>query len=105
MDAKVRQSQYCQKETHDLHAKDSYLQVGDHVLAKNFSSGEPWLKGTVYCKTGPVLFTIELTDGRVVTPHWKILLLMLINPLLQLIIIMMHHLRGLIRTYLQILMN
>ena len=66
LDAKVRQSQ---KETHDYHAQDRYLQVGDHVLAKNFSSGEPWLKGTVYRKTGPVSFTIELTDGRIVTRH------------------------------------
>ena len=41
LDAKVRQSQCHQKETHDYHAQDRYLQVGDHVLAKNFSSGEP----------------------------------------------------------------
>ena len=69
LDAKVRQSQCHQKETHDYHAQDRYLQVGDHVLANNFSSGEPWLKGTVYRKTGPISFTIELTDGRIVTRH------------------------------------
>ena len=67
LDAKVHQSQCRQKDTHDFHAQDRYLQVGDHVLAKNFSSGEPWLKGTAHRKTGPVSFTVELADGRIVT--------------------------------------
>ena len=39
LDSKARQSQYRQKETHDFHAQDRDFQVGDHILAKNFSSG------------------------------------------------------------------
>ena len=39
------------------------------MLAKNFSLGEPWLKDTVYRKTGRVSFTIEVTDGRIMTRH------------------------------------
>ena len=69
LDDKVQQSQCCQKDTHDFQAQDCYLQVGDHVLAKNFSSGEPWLKGTVHHKTNPVSFTVRLTDGRIMTQH------------------------------------
>ena len=63
---KVHQSQCRQKQTHDFHAKECNLQVGDHVLAKNFSPGEPWLHGSIHSKTGPVSFTVELNDGRIV---------------------------------------
>ena len=69
LETKVHQSQCCQKQTHDFHAKECNLQVGDHVLAKNFSPGEPWLHGSIHSKTGPVSFTVELNDGRIVNQH------------------------------------
>ena len=43
--------------------------MGDHVLAKNFSPDEPWLHGSIHSKTGPVSFTVELNDGRIVNQH------------------------------------
>ena len=38
-------------------------------MAKNFSLGEQCLHGATHSKTGPVSFTIELTDGRIVNRH------------------------------------
>ena len=69
LDTKIRQSQCRQKKTHDYHAQDRNLQVGDPVLAKNFSVGEKWMPGCIVSKTGPVSFTVELKDGRVVKRH------------------------------------
>ena len=66
LDSRVHQNQCRQKDTHDFHAEDRDLQIRDNVLAKNFSSGEPWLHGKIHRKTGPVSFIAELTDGRVV---------------------------------------
>ena len=42
---------------------------GDSVLVKNFSSGDSWLPGVIYSKTGPASFTVDLTDGRRVRRH------------------------------------
>ena len=67
LDSRVRQNQCRQKDTHNFHAQDRDLH--NNVLAKNFSSGEPWLHGKIHRKTGPVSFNVELTDGRVVKRH------------------------------------
>ena len=69
LDARVCQNQYRQKEAHDFHAKDRYFQEGDDILTKNFSSGEPWLCGTIHKKVGPVSFIVELSDERMVNRH------------------------------------
>ena len=69
LDARVRQNQYRQKETHDYHAKDRDFREGDDVLTKNFSSGEPWLRGTIHKEVGPVSFIVKLSDGRMVNRH------------------------------------
>ena len=69
LDARVRQNQYHQKEPHDYHAKDCDFREGDNVLTKNFSSGEPWLCGTIHKKVGPVSFIVKLSDGRIVNRH------------------------------------
>ena len=45
------------------------LVEGDSVLVKNFSSGDPWVTGVIYSKTGPASFTVDLTDGRRVRRH------------------------------------
>ena len=68
LEVKVHQTQCRQKELHDFHARDHEL-VGDSVLVKNFSAGDPWLPGMIHSKTGPSLFTVDLTDGRRVRRH------------------------------------
>ena len=45
------------------------LVEGGSILVKNFSSGNPLLRGVIYSKTGPALFTVDLTDGRKVKRH------------------------------------
>ena len=37
--------------------------------ARNLPSGKTWLKGTVSKIHGPVLFVIELEDGRLIRRH------------------------------------
>ena len=69
LEAKVCQNQYQQKDLHDFNARDRVLVEGDSVLVKNFSSGDPWLPGVIYSKTGPASFTVDLTDGRRVRRH------------------------------------
>ena len=69
LDARVSQNQYRQKETHDFHAKDHDFQEGDNILTMNFISGEPWLRGTIHKKLGPVSFIVELSDGRMVNQN------------------------------------
>ena len=69
LDARVSQNQYCQKETHDFHAKDCDFQEGDVILTMNFISGEPWLHGTIHKKLGPVSFIVELSDERMVNQN------------------------------------
>ena len=69
IEAKVRQTQYRQKESHDFHARECILVEGDSVLVKNFSSWDPWLPSVICSKTGPASFTVDLRDGRRVRRH------------------------------------
>ena len=39
------------------------------VYVKNFGRGSPWLPGVVQEARGPVSYTVELEDGRVVRRH------------------------------------
>ena len=66
---RVRKKQSLQKHTHDLHAKDKLFQVNDPVLAKNFSTGPPWITGKILRQSGATTFFVELPDGRVVRRH------------------------------------
>ena len=45
------------------------LVEGDSVLVKNFSSGNLWLPGVIYSKTGLASFTVDLTVWRRVRRH------------------------------------
>ena len=69
IEAKVCQNQYRQKELHYFHTRERVLVEGDSVLVQNFSSGDPWLPGVIYLKTGPASFTVDLTDGKKVRRH------------------------------------
>ena len=67
MRAQKRQS--LRKHFHDLHAKDRQFQVNDPVLAKNFSTGSPWITGKVLMQSGAATFLVGLPDGRVIRCH------------------------------------
>lgn len=41
----------------------------DCVYVRNFGQGEVWLPGIISEVTGPMLYTIELTNGRTVRRH------------------------------------
>jgi len=58
--ARVQQKQLKQKESHDRHARDRCLDVGDSVFTRNFSKGDKWLPGRIVERTGPVSFKVEL---------------------------------------------
>ena len=66
---RVLQRQQKQAESHNAHAKDRTLRVGDTVFVMNFSGKTKWLHGVIVEQTGPVSFRIRLEDGRVVRRH------------------------------------
>ena len=66
---RVRAHQEQQKRAHDAHSKPRGFQPGVQVYAKNFGQGLPWLPGVIQDLKGPVSYTIELQDGRVVRRH------------------------------------
>ena len=55
-----------QTQQHDQHAKDGTFNRGDDVVVRNFVPGPTWLPGKLLQRTGPVSFTAQLSDGRVV---------------------------------------
>ena len=63
---RVRFRQDQQKQGHDAHARPTEFVMGTRVYAKNFGRGSPWLPGVVQEAKGPVSYTVELEDGRVV---------------------------------------
>ena len=56
---------------HDQHARERQFSVSDCVYVRNFGQGELWFPGVISEVTGPVSYTIELTDGsgRTVRRH------------------------------------
>ena len=70
LESRVEHNQQCQKE-HDQHARERQFSVADCVYVHNFGQGEVWLSGIISEVTGPVSYTIELTDGsgRTVRQH------------------------------------
>ena len=66
---RVRFRQDQQKQGHDTHARPREFAVGTKVYAKNFGRGSLWLPGVVQEARGPVSYTVELEDGRVVRRH------------------------------------
>ena len=66
---RVRRSQNSQKERHDFHAKERDLAPGKEIYAKNFGNGPRWLPGILQEAKGPVSFTAELEDGRIIRRH------------------------------------
>ena len=66
--AKVRAEQCKQKERHDTRAKDSHFEVDDRVFLRDVVQGI-WLPGVISARTGPVSYTVELEDGRIMKRH------------------------------------
>ena len=58
-----------QKESHDQHAKERNLSAGKRVYAENFGKVARWLPGILKEANGPVSFTVELQDGRIIRRH------------------------------------
>ena len=69
LESRVEHNQQRQKEGHDQHARERQFSVSDCVYVCNFGQGELWLPGIISEVTGPVSYTIELTDGRTVRRH------------------------------------
>ena len=71
LESHVEHNQQRQKEGHDQHARERQFSVSDCVYVRNFGQGEVWLSGVISEVTGPVSYTIELTDGsgRTVRRH------------------------------------
>lgn len=67
--ARVVRSQDEQKARRDQHATQRLLHPGDCVYVKNFATGSPWLPGVIRCRTGPVSFVVDLSDGRQIRRH------------------------------------
>ena len=66
---RVRRNQDRQKESHDQHGKERDLSSGERVYAENFGKGARWLPGILKEANGPVSFTVELEDGRIIRRH------------------------------------
>ena len=67
--ARISKAQFRQKTHHDRSSKERQFSIGDNVLVRNFTPGPKWLAGKILQCTGPVSFTITLTDDRVVRRH------------------------------------
>ena len=65
----VRAQKEQQKRAHNAHMQQRELQPGAQVYAKNFGQGPPWLPGVIQESKGPVSYTVELEDGRVLCQH------------------------------------
>ena len=62
--SKVLKQQENQKLNHDKSAKERDLNVGDQVLAQNFSGkGEKWVPGVIIEKSGPYSFKVKTIMG------------------------------------------
>ena len=61
---RAKANQWKQKKQHDAKASDRSFKEGDTVFVKNFQASDKWLSGVISKKTGPVLFVVQLSDGR-----------------------------------------
>ena len=68
----VRQQQERQKLQHDRHIKVRKFSEGDSVFMRNFSPQHPhltWIPGQILITRGPVSYTVQLSDDRIVHQH------------------------------------
>lgn len=67
--SKIRQKQLKQKGQHDTHSKWRSFSPGDEVYTRNYSHGPRWIPAVVVDNTGPVSYTVQTGDGRVIRRH------------------------------------
>ncbi|XP_014667918.1 PREDICTED: uncharacterized protein K02A2.6-like [Priapulus caudatus] len=66
---RVKEKQKTQKQQHNQHVQDRSFNPGDSVMARNFANGPTWLPGNLLRRIGPLSFTAQLQDGRIVRRH------------------------------------
>ena len=64
-----RRSRVEGKQTKQKQQHDRTFNPGDRMLVRKFASGPRWLPGELLQRTGPVSFTAQLSDDRVVRRH------------------------------------
>ena len=64
LQAKVQSRQEQQMFDHDCHTRSWEFKCGDLVHVHNFSQGPMWIPGVVIQVLGPVLYTVELSNGE-----------------------------------------
>ena len=69
LQGRVKQNQSNMKKYHDGKTPLRLLLPGDDVSAKHFAAGSKWLNGKDVKATGPLLYEVELTDGRITRRH------------------------------------
>ncbi|XP_060786568.1 LOW QUALITY PROTEIN: uncharacterized protein K02A2.6-like [Neoarius graeffei] len=67
--SKIRKKQLKQKEHHDTRSKGRSFNSGDVVYIRNYSHGPKWIPAVVDENTGPVSYTVQTGDGRVMRRH------------------------------------
>lgn len=67
--SKIRKKQLKQKEQHYTHSKWRSFSPGDEVYTRNYSHGSRWVPAVIEENTGPVSFTAQRGDGRVMRRH------------------------------------
>ena len=67
---KVEYRKVKQKLSHDLSKSVRNFEVGDSVFAENFTGKSPkWISCKIAEVAGPLLYVVELTDGRIMHRH------------------------------------
>ena len=65
----VESKQAEQKQHHDKHIKLRCLFPGSSVLVHNYNDGCKWIPGTVLKKLGPITYSVDVGNGRVLKRH------------------------------------
>lgn len=68
--SKVQRQQEKHKAEHDKHAKEREINIEDPVFVRDFTAQTlKWIPGVVLEEKGPLLFFVQLPDGRIVRRH------------------------------------
>ena len=65
----VMSKQASQKLHHDTHVKARAFTPGTRVLARLYIGSDKWIPGTVIQQLGPVTYTVQISNGRIVKRH------------------------------------
>jgi hypothetical protein len=58
-----------QKIHHDKRTKFRSFLPGSLVMVREYNQSDKWIKGVIVKKLGPITYTVELTNGRLVKKH------------------------------------